>query len=125
MQNYINLNNKFVQKRILRDNRNKIGIYMLINLTNDKTYIGSSSNLSSRLFKYFNKKSLNNKKMLINLAILKHGLKKFSLKILEYCPAEIVFVREQYYVNMYSPEYNIYKKVRPYKISILTKKGKN
>jgi hypothetical protein len=48
--------------------------------------------------------------MLINLAILKYGLKNFSLDILEYCSKELVLDKEQYYINIYSPKYNILKK---------------
>ena len=42
-------------------------------------------------------------------ALLKYGYSKFSLEILEYCSPEIVIEREQYYIDLYKPEYNILK----------------
>ena len=39
---------------ILNDNKNKSGVYRLINLLNDKYYIGSSINLGKRLKDYLN-----------------------------------------------------------------------
>jgi excinuclease UvrABC nuclease subunit len=105
---YYNLNDKLKQKQFLEDNREKAGIYRLINLKNTKAYIGSSINLSSRLLKYFN---INKKdKRLINLAILKYGLDNFSLDILEYCSSKNVIEREQYYMDLYKPKYNVLKK---------------
>jgi excinuclease UvrABC nuclease subunit len=45
-------------KSILKDNRGKSGVYLLINKTNGKRYIGSSTNLSRRLSTYFSIKFL-------------------------------------------------------------------
>ena len=39
---------------ILQENQGKSGVYLLRNLTNQKTYIGSSINLRRRLKEYFN-----------------------------------------------------------------------
>lgn len=50
--------------------------------------------------------------MLINLAIIKHGLENFSLYILEYCSVQDVIQREQYYLETYKPIYNILKIAR-------------
>jgi len=62
MKHYINLNNKSVQRQFLDENRNKAGVYMLTNIKNGKSYIGSSSNLSPRFLKYFNPRLLRKKK---------------------------------------------------------------
>lgn len=43
-------------------------------------------------------------------AILKHGLAIFKLEILEYCEKEKVISREQYFIDLFQPEYNILKK---------------
>jgi len=40
--------------QILSDNKNKSGIYMFTNKTNEKRYIGSSDNLKRRFSEYFN-----------------------------------------------------------------------
>ena len=42
-------------------------------------------------------------------ALLKHGYSNFKLDILEYCDPEEILVREQFYLDLYSPEYNILK----------------
>ena len=45
---------------ILKDNKNKSGIYMWKNIINGKQYIGSAVDLSERLSFYFSKKALEN-----------------------------------------------------------------
>jgi group I intron endonuclease len=45
----------------------------------------------------------------INKTILKDGISNFSLDILEYCNPNIVIKREQYYIDILKPEYNICK----------------
>ena len=106
---YINLNQPLTQSQLLEDNRGKAGVYMWTNLKNNNTYIGSSVNLSPRLLKYLNENALRKNKMLISLAILKHGIENFSLDIIEYCSSKDVIQREQYYLDTYKPIYNILK----------------
>ena len=71
-------------------------------------YIGSSIQLRIRLLKYFNANYLErNTNMTICRALFKHGYSNFSLEILEYCvPAECL-EREDYYIKILKPEYNI------------------
>lgn len=45
--------------------------------------------------------------MYIYRAILKHELSSFKLSILEYCKKEIVLAREEHYLCLLKPEYNI------------------
>jgi group I intron endonuclease len=47
--------------------------------------------------------------MLINKALIKYGYSNFSLEILEYCEPSRVVTREQYYIDLLKPEYNILK----------------
>lgn len=47
--------------------------------------------------------------MLINRALLKHGYSKFKLEIVEYCNPKELAKKEQYYMDMMSPQYNILK----------------
>lgn len=47
--------------------------------------------------------------MLINPSILKYELDNFTLEILKYCSPELVLSKEQYYLDLYKPEYNILK----------------
>lgn len=43
-------------------------------------------------------------------ALLNHGFSKFSLEILDYCNKENAIVREQFYIDLLKPEYNILQK---------------
>ena len=48
--------------------------------------------------------------MLISKALIKYGYSNFTLEILEYCDRKDVLVREQYYLDLCKPEYNILTK---------------
>lgn len=45
--------------------------------------------------------------MVINRALLKYGYANFSLEILEYCEPSKCTEREQYYLDLLKPEYNV------------------
>ena len=47
--------------------------------------------------------------MQIYRGLLKYGYSNFSLEILEYCNPSEVFSREQYYLDLLNPDYNILK----------------
>lgn len=47
--------------------------------------------------------------MVINKALKKYGHSKFRLEILEYCDSLSVIKREQYYLDLLKPEYNVLK----------------
>jgi group I intron endonuclease len=47
--------------------------------------------------------------MVIYKALLKYGYSNFSLEILEYCKKSEVIRREQYYLELLKPEYNVLK----------------
>jgi hypothetical protein len=74
-------------------------------------YVGSSLNLASRLATYFSIKALQarlaNGRSIISSALLKYGYSNFSLHILKYCEAGLLTVREQYYIDLLNPDYNI------------------
>ena len=105
------------KSKILSENNNKSGIYWWTNLKNGFSYLGSSINLGPRLRCYFNYKYLSEVRStsVINRALLKHGYTNFSLEILEYCAKEETFSREQYYLNLLNPEYNIQEIAGEYK----------
>lgn len=46
---------------------------------------------------------------MIYRALLKYSYSNFSLDILEYCELDVLIEREQYYINILKPEYNILK----------------
>lgn len=47
--------------------------------------------------------------MVIYKALLAHGFANFKLEILEYCEPSKLIEREQYYIDLLKPEYNILK----------------
>ncbi len=92
---------------ILADNRNKIGIYRWINKINGNTYIGSSVNISVRMYTYYSLRSLAKSNRLIDRALLKYGFSNFAMEILEYTYKNNVLEKEQYYMDLFKPQYNI------------------
>lgn len=107
-------NNSFLNKyNVLSDNKGKSGIYRWINKINNESYVGSSVNLSKRFIKYYNINYLKSKIVIYNSriyeALLKYSYSNFSLEILEYCNNEYLITREQHYLDLLKPEYNICK----------------
>lgn len=98
------------KKSIIKDNKNKSGIYKWTNkLTND-IYIGQSVDLSKRFIRYFNLSYLKNRgRLIISRALIKYGYSNFSLEILEYCNIPDLTEREQYYLDTLNPRYNTLK----------------
>ena len=98
--------------QILKENKQKSGIYSWKNLINEKQYIGSAIDLSKRLEKYYStaymEDVLNRSNSHIYRALLKNGYSNFSLTILEYCEPEQCLEREKYYIYL-GAEYNIVK----------------
>lgn len=55
---------------------------------------------------YLTTKFINSKSKIYSY-ILKNDYSNFSLEILEYCYIDQLIYREQYYLNLLNPEYNI------------------
>ena len=88
------------------------GVYCLININNGKRYIGSSKNIYQRLLKH--RSLLRNNKhenIILNNAWKKHGENNFDWYILEICNEEELVLKEQFYIDNLSAEYNITKLV--------------
>lgn len=73
--------------------------------------MGSSTNLSKRFSQYFSLVFLKKYKGFsrINRALLLYSYSNFILEILEYCDPLDAIKREQYYLDLLKPEYNILK----------------
>ena len=99
------LNAELEKDVIIKQNKNKSGIYRWINVINNKKYIGSSIDLSRRFKEYYNKNRISKVKrnFPIHAAILKYDYYNFKLEILEYCDKFNLIEREQYYINILKP----------------------
>ena len=97
---------------ILKDQKNKSGVYCLINNINGHAYVGSSINLTSRMRGYLNNtflKSKQNINMPITKALLKYDQSNFTLIILEYVEYPSLTIRETFYITHVIPYYNVLK----------------
>jgi len=103
------LNSAEYKKNVYTENRGRSGIYLWLNTINDKYYVGSANNLSKRFSQYYSEKYLIRTSLLIHNALLKNTYDKFYLYILEYCEPKNLIEREQYYLDLFSPQYNILK----------------
>jgi hypothetical protein len=61
------------------------------------------------MYKYYDLRYLAKSNRPIERALLSYGFSNFSLEILEYCNKDNVLSREQYYMDLTKPEYNIVK----------------
>ena len=95
---------------IFIENKGKSGVYRWINKLNNKTYVGSGVDLSKRIKEYYNQSALKRNPRPIHTALLKYGYENFKLEILKYCRADELIKKEQYYLDLLNPEYNILKK---------------
>lgn len=96
----------------MKENKNKPGIYCLVNVSNGHYYIGSSSNLPNRMRNYLNKGFLKNKKnvnMPIVNALLKYGTENFAMLIVEYTDLDVIIIRETHFITQLQPYYNVLK----------------
>lgn len=112
--NVVKVYDNFKESRIniLKQQRDKSGVYCLINKVNGHAYVGSSMNLASRMRNYLNKaflKSKQNANMPITKALLKYDHSNFSLLILEYVELVNLTARETFYIIHMIPYYNVLK----------------
>jgi group I intron endonuclease len=93
------------QKRLWK---NKSGIYQISNNITNKCYIGSSFDLTTRLRNHVNmlKKNKHHSIHLQN-SYNKNGTDNFSISILEFCEESKLLEKEQYYLDLHKPQYNI------------------
>lgn len=91
--------------------KQKSGIYKIMNIVNNKIYVGSAVDLRKRKSQHFS--NLKNNKHVnkhLQSSYNKHGLENFKFEILEYVKdKEMLIEREQYYIDTLNPEYNICK----------------
>lgn len=94
-----------------------IGVYKITNIVNNKFYIGSTRRLSERKAEHKYKLSNYKGNSIIRNAVLKYGTNNFKFEVLEefiignfaspkYID-ELITSREQYFVDILHPQYNI------------------
>jgi group I intron endonuclease len=127
---YNDLTDPAVIRKMRAENKNKWGIYRITNKLNGKFYIGSSASLTNRLNKhYYSSTSISAGRgisILIN-AFKKNGMENFTFEIIEYCEIHTLaylLEREQYYLDLLKPFYNILKIAGSSKGSKWTEEGK-
>jgi group I intron endonuclease len=112
--NPIMIYDNFQEKRanIMKDQKDKSGVYCLINKINGHSYVGSSNNLAFRMKNYLNNaflKSRQNVNMPIVKALLKYSQSNFTLLILEHVDTESLIIKETYFITSVVPYYNVLK----------------
>lgn len=93
---------------ILTKDLKKTGVYCILNIVNNKVYVGSSINMYSRLMKH--RSLLRNNKhdnIILQNSWIKHGEDKFYCFIVEVCKQSELTDREQHYINTLNSYYNI------------------
>jgi group I intron endonuclease len=99
------------KKQLMKENKGKSGIYRWTNIHTKESYIGSAVDLSKRFNAYYSSKNieevLSRSESRILRAIQTHGYSNFSIEILEYCDSTETIIREQYYLDLLCPEYNL------------------
>lgn len=98
--------------QIIKDQKDKSGVYCLINNINGHDYVGSSVNLASRMKNYLNNSFLKGNKnanMPVVKALLKYGQSNFTLLILEHVEPQTLNIRETFYITHVTPYYNVLK----------------
>lgn len=105
----MSFHNADVQKsEIIKEIKGKAGVYRWINTKNGKSYVGSSVDLSKRLYRYFSlaHTTIQSKHSAICRALIKYGYGNFRFEILESCDKKENIIREQYFLDLLKPEYN-------------------
>lgn len=86
-----------------------VGVYRIKNMINGKIYIGSSLYAEQRMRRH--KSNLNAGKhhsIHLQRSWDKHGASAFEFELLEVVEEENLLAREQFYMDLYKPEFNIY-----------------
>ena len=84
------------------------GVYGIMNLCNGNMYIGSSVDILLRLKKHIN--ALNKNKHInprLQRAFVKYGGDNFKIDVIEFCNIDEIRKREQVWIDVMKPEYNI------------------
>lgn len=92
------------------------GVYKITNTVNGKFYVGSSKDVEKRWLQHRNDLDANKHgNPYLQNAWNKYGCQNFKFQIIEECPLEVQFEREQFYLNKLNPfddnGYNIVRQI--------------
>lgn len=82
-----------------------VGIYRILNLVTNQSYIGQSTNIAQRINEHYYHRTAT-KASLIDQAINQYGISNFMFQILEICKFEELDWKEDYYIRLFQT--NIY-----------------
>lgn len=83
------------------------GIYKIVNLINNKCYVGSTNNFNRRKKEHFRLlKQSKSHSSILQKAVNKYGIDNFKFEILCYCNYDFIYKIEQLFVDEIKPEYN-------------------
>lgn len=82
------------------EDKNKSGIYKIINNLNKKIYIGRSNNIFARINSH--KISSKNIKSPLYNAIRKYNIENFTYEVIEYCDVEEISKKEIYWIEFFN-----------------------
>ena len=78
-----------------------VGIYRLYNTLNGKSYVGQSTQLKMRKWRHYN----NPKQIILDDLAGEDFSKNIKFEVLEYCPENLLDIRERYYIDKYNSIY--------------------
>lgn len=86
-------------------------IYKIVNVLEPTSiYIGSAKNLKSRIYHHINSlKNNDHHSYLLQRAVNKHGLNNFNVHIIDFVKEKDLKVKEQWWLDILEPFYNIAK----------------
>jgi group I intron endonuclease len=100
-----------------------IGIYEIRCLISGKSYVGSSKSIRSRWSQHRNAlRRGNHTSPRLQQAWNKHGERQFVFKILEECAPDVLFEREQFWIDSKRRDYNSMPKVRIFTKEMVAKR---
>lgn len=106
------IENPLLNKNVIFKYKNIPGIYIWYNNITNKYYVGSGKDLQDRLRRYFLPSELKSKRM-ISQSLNKHGYENFTLIIVytfnKNITNNLLLEKEQYFIDLLNPYYNIAK----------------
>jgi len=118
LKSYYNLQSPETQLKIRQDNKQKAGVYLILNKINGNFYVGCAitNRINMRFRNHLIHRTGNNAPL--NRAINKYGLENFSFHIVEYYDGLVhkenlkqnhlkLLERETFYISTLKPLYNI------------------